>query len=215
MKHFLRILFCAVIFCIATNAAGAAPLGKATSPFDNMRPDKTETAWGRLAADALQSAARTDIAFVNAGVLKRGVLKAGPIEATDLAALLAFGDDDVVTMQISGAQLRAALERAVQAFPTGSPAMLHCAGFEANFNSQAPINRRITLVRVGGREVKDADSFSVAMPVSLAEGGAGYYTIWNGRDARKTGVSLRAAIASLVKNQVNITPDSTPRLASQ
>jgi len=208
----LTLLF-ATIGCAPS--VSAAPLGKAAAAFDNARPDKGETAWGRFVADALKNSANSDLAMVNAGVLRKGILKAGAVESEDLRALLSFADDEIVTMKISGAQLRAALERAAQAFPTGSPAFLHLAGLTANFNAQAPINRRITLVRVGGREVKDADTFSVAMPVSLADGGAGYYTIWNKGDARKSGVSLADALAASVRAQKTIAPDATPRFAAQ
>jgi 2',3'-cyclic-nucleotide 2'-phosphodiesterase (5'-nucleotidase family) len=215
-EYMNRRLFLALFFLAATlNTAFAAPAGKAMGPFDNTRPDKTETVWGRLVADSLRATAKTDMAIVHAGVLQRGTLAAGPVEAAQVNALFAFPEDDVVTMKISGAQLRAALERAVQAYPTGSAAMLHLSGLEANFNAQAPINRRITLVRVAGKEVKDGDTFTVALPVSLAEGGAGYYTIWNNRNTTKTGVSLGAAVVNYIKAQTTVTPDREPRFALQ
>jgi hypothetical protein len=77
----------------------------------------------------LKSSARADLALVNAGALNRGTLAEGDINADAIATLLAFPDDEVVTLTITGAQLRAALERAVQAYPTGSSAWLHGAGF--------------------------------------------------------------------------------------
>lgn len=213
MKRF-GLLFLTLMVTTFVSAAFGAPAGKAAADFDNARPDKAETAWGRFVADTLKSSANSDLALVNAGVLRKGTLKAGAIQNDDLRALLAFPDDEIVTMKISGAQLRAALERAAQAYPTGSPAFLHLSGLTANFNAQAPINRRITLVRVGGREVKDADAFSVAMPISLAEGGAGYYTIWKGQ-TQKSGVSLGDALAKAVRAQGTISPDATARFAAQ
>jgi len=44
---------------------------------------------------------------VNAGALTRGALAEGEIEGDAVNALLAFPDDEVVTMTISGAQLKA------------------------------------------------------------------------------------------------------------
>lgn len=196
-------------------SAFAASLGKASDNFDNQRPDKSETAWGRLVADSLRASAKTDLALVSAGVLRKGTLKAGPVNAPDIAALFSFPDDEIVTMGVTGAQLRAALERAVQAYPTGSPAMLHLSGLTAAFNVQAPINRRLTLIRVGGKEVKDGDLFSVAMPISLASGGAGYYTIWNGRDTKSTGVSVSKATGDFVKSAGTVSPENSPRLMAQ
>ena len=134
---------------------------------------KNETAFGRLVADALRNATNADIALVNAGAFKSGTLKAGDVSAAQINALLAFPNDGVGTVTLSGEQLRAALERAVQAYPTGTTAFLHGSGFSAGFNTQAPTNQRLTMLRVNGREVQNDDSFSVAMPTPLAEGGTG------------------------------------------
>ncbi len=222
---FFRICLLLAV-CVATtlsaaitpNMAQAAPVGRASATFDNARPDRGETAWGRLVADALKSSARADLALVNAGALNRGTLAEGDINPDAIAALLAFPDDEVVTLTITGAQLRAALERAVQAYPTGSSAWLHGAGFTAEFNTQASTNRRITMVRVRGREVQDDDSFSVAMPISLAKGGAGYFTIWNdpgAKNAKRSGTSLSEAVTQHIRGRGTVSPESGARLAPQ
>jgi 2',3'-cyclic-nucleotide 2'-phosphodiesterase (5'-nucleotidase family) len=209
---FLAIL--AVLF--ACGVSPAAAVGRATADFDNLRPDRGETEFGRLAADAARAAAHADIALIYSGSLRRGTLKAGPVGANEVNALLAFGDDDVVTISINGAQLRAALERAAQAYPTGSPAFLHCSGFIAQFNAQAPINRRVSMVRFNGREVENQDTFTCAMPVSLAQGAAGYFTIWKGDAFHRVGagVTLASSIVAYVQERGDIAPDDTPRFAA-
>jgi 2',3'-cyclic-nucleotide 2'-phosphodiesterase (5'-nucleotidase family) len=193
----------------------AAPLAKATAAFDNARPERAETAWGRLVADALREAAKADIALINAGSLNNGTLPAGEVETAQVEALLKFPDDEVVVVNLTGAQLRAALERAVHAYPRPSSAMLHASGFTAAFNAQAPINRRITLVRFNGREVDDKDTFKCAMPVGLAEGTGGYFTIWNEQGATRTGRAVRAAVVNLVRERKEIAPDPAARFAAQ
>jgi 2',3'-cyclic-nucleotide 2'-phosphodiesterase (5'-nucleotidase family) len=215
MKRFAILLFAVLSLGLTSGGADATPLGKASSNFDNARPDKIETAWGRLVADSLRVTAKTDLALVRASVLRKGELRAGAVGTDDVGVLLAFPDDEVVTMRVSGGQLRAALERAVQAYPTGSPAMLHLSGLTATFNAGAPTNHRVTRLSVRGNDVKDADSFSVAMPMSLAEGGAGYYNIWNGRSATRSGFTLSGAVAAYIKDQGTITPDTVGRLAPQ
>jgi 2',3'-cyclic-nucleotide 2'-phosphodiesterase (5'-nucleotidase family) len=194
---------------------GAATLGRASAPFDNARPDRGETAWGRLVADALRSAGKADIALVNAASLRKGTLNAGDVSDDEVNALLAFPGDDVVTISISGAQLRAALERAVQAYPTGSSAFLHGSGFTAQFNTQSPTNERLTLLRIGGREVRDTDSIRAAMPQPLAQGGSGYFTIWNADKATPAGVSVAGAVARYILSRGEVSPDNAPRLAPQ
>lgn len=210
-RIFLSLCF---VFLVA-NFAQAAPLGRASADFDNMRPQKTETAFGRLAADALRAATNADIALVNAGALKPGVLRAGEVTSSQINALLSFPGDDIATITISGAQLRAALERAVQAYPTGSPAFLHGSGFSATFNTQAPTNARLTMLRINGREVANSDSVSVAMPMPLVAGNSGYFTIWPDAKAIPIHVSLADAISELFKTQGSVAPDEAPRLAPQ
>jgi 2',3'-cyclic-nucleotide 2'-phosphodiesterase (5'-nucleotidase family) len=195
--------------------AQAAPVGKASADFDNSRPDKTETEWGRLVADATRAAAQADIALVYSGALRRGTLRAGNIESTSVNALLSFGDDEVVSLSITGAQLRAALERAVQAYPDPSPAFLQCSGLVATFNAQAPTNRRVTMVRIQGREVENRETFTVAMPISLAQGAAGYFTIWRGDAAKAAGTSMSGAVIDYIRERNTITPDDTPRFSPQ
>ena len=193
----------------------AMPVGRATAPIENARPAKTETAWGRLAADAVRDAARADVAWVHAGVLQRGTLAAGAVEDKNIAALLAFPDDEIATLKLNGAQLRAALERAASSHPTASPAMLHVSGIDAAFNADAPAGKRLVSLRTQSGAVRDADVFQVAMPISLAQGGAGYFAIWDGAPSQRARVSLRAAIANRFRAGGDIAPDETPRFRAQ
>lgn len=190
-----------------------ATLGKATADFSNARYDRTETAWGRLVADALRAQAKTDIALVNAGTLERGTLQSGDISRDDISALLSFGDDDVATVQLTGAQLRAALERGVSATPTGSPAWLHLSGMTANYDANAKSGKRIVSLKVGGRDVESGDMFSVAMPVGLAQGGSGYYKVWNNAPVNDLNVTLTQAIANFVHARREISPDNKARVS--
>lgn len=210
-----RIFFSICAVLLLANIASAAPLGRASADFDNTRPQKTETAFGRLAADAIRAATNADIALINAGALKPGVLREGEVTSAKINALLAFSGDEIATITITGAQLRAALERAVQAYPTGSTAFLHGSGFNATFNTQAPTNARLTMLRINGREVTNGDSISVAMPMPLVAGNSGYFTIWPGAKAIESHVSLADAIGELFKAQGSVSPDDSPRLAPQ
>ena len=127
---------------------------------------------------------------------------------------MSFGDDDVATIQVSGAQLREALERGVGAYSTGSPAWLHLSGMTATFDANAKSGARITSLKVGGRDVKDSDSFSVAMPIGLAEGGSGYYKVWNNAAVSDQNVTLTQAIVNYVHARHQISPDNTARISS-
>lgn len=213
MKHFPRLcLLLAMALCLSpARLAWAQPVGRAAAAFPNLKATRQETAWGRLVADALQSAGQADLALINAGALRRGTLSAGSIENADLAALLSFGEDSVVTLSLSGAQIRAALERAASVYPTGSPAFLHGAGFEATFDASAPSGKRVSSIRVAGRPLDDEATYAVAMPVALAEGAAGYFNIWSGAKARKSNQSLIDALAAYIRGKGEVSPQDAPR----
>ncbi len=219
MKRFLAVFAPAMMMmslaAIVAFPAQAAKVGRASQAFANARPDKEETAWGRLAADAIKAAARSDVALLNAGALNKGTLESGAVEDSEVAALLAFPDDDVVTLSLSGAQLRAALEYAVKDAPTASSRWLQSAGLTATYDASRPSGNRITDLRVKGREVGDGDAFSVAMPMGLAQGGAGFYTVWDeakSKTAKSAGVSLSGAVANYFGARDELAPDAKARL---
>lgn len=213
MKTFSRLCLLVAMTLVFTFARRglAQPVGRAAADFPNLKSTRQETAWGRLVADALQNAARADLALINAGALRSGTLSAGSVESSSLAALLSFGEDSVVALSLSGAQIRAALERAASVYPTGSPAFLHGAGFEAFFDAEAPSGKRVSSIRVGGRPLDDSATYLVAMPVALAEGAAGYFNIWNGAKAQKSNRSLLGALGDMIRAKGEISPDNAAR----
>ncbi|BCM90053.1 mannosylglucosyl-3-phosphoglycerate phosphatase [Abditibacteriota bacterium] len=189
----------------------AQSVGRASGDFPNLRANKSETSFGRLVADALLTRSGADCALINAGSLKSGTLGEGPIENSDLEALLSFSDDDVATLSLSGAQLKAALERAASVFPTGSPAFLQVAGVKARFDSKQAPGKRVSAVSVRGKQLDDGATYSVAMPSSLAEGAAGFFNIWNGAQKRSTGASLMQDLTAYISSKGDISPDTQPR----
>jgi 5'-nucleotidase/UDP-sugar diphosphatase len=213
MKRLSRLflLLLAALFFAFARPANAQTVGKATADFPNLKPNRQETPWGRLVADALQSAGKADVAVINAGALRSGTLEAGPVEDEDIASLLSFGEDDVVTLSLSGAQIRAALERAASAYPTGSPAFLHCAGLVAVFDVPAPAGKRITSIKIKGIPLDDQSTYSVAMPVSLSEGAAGYFNIWSGAQAKASNLSLQTAISAYIHDKGEVSPVAEAR----
>lgn len=208
MFQFVLVLIC-VLSAFSALPAQAA-IGRATADFDNHKPNKSETAWGRLTADSLRAAAGSDVAVVNGGALRSGTLKAGEIEQAAIDALLNFGDDDVVTLTITGAQLHEALERAVREYPTADVAFLHGSGLSVSFKGQGG-PPRITSVNVGGREVGAQDTIRVAMPVSLANDA--YFNVWSNAGRQSARVKVKGAIANYIAQRKTVSPDGNPRIA--
>lgn len=203
------------LLVLSASLVWAQTLGKATADFPNLRANKAETPFGRLVADALQNASNSDVAFINAGALRNGTLEAGDITRDDLEPLLSFSEDDVVRLSLAGAQIRAALERAASVYPTGSPAFLHCAGVIAVFDPNAPSGNRIVSAQIRGQKLDDQTTYTVAMPVSLAEGAAGYFNIWSGAQSRPASVTLIGAIENLVKAKGEVSPVNDARFRAK
>lgn len=125
------------------------------------------------AADVLRSAAGADACFLPAGMVRE---VASP---DNLAAILQYPTDELAVVDLKGAQIRAALERSVSLYPSSSTGFLQLSGIEATFSRSAPVDKRIVSVTVGGSRLDDGRTYSVAMPVSLARGGYGYFKIWD------------------------------------
>ncbi|MCW5936923.1 MAG: 5'-nucleotidase C-terminal domain-containing protein [Fimbriimonadaceae bacterium] len=136
-------------------------------------PDREAFGPAQVAADYLRSAARTDIAFLPAGVLKP------EFKSGDLSGMLQFPTDDLCVVQLTGAQLRAAMERSVSLYPSPNPGFLQVSGISVTFKKGAAPNKRVVDLNVAGADVQGDAKYKVAMPGSLARGGLGYFTIWD------------------------------------
>ena len=189
-----------------------AALGRATADFDNARPNKSETAFGRLTADSIKAATGADAAVVNAGALKSGTLRAGDIEQAAIDALLKYGDDDVVTVTVTGAQLREAFERAVREYPTGDDAFLHASGLTVTFNGNGG-PPRVASLKLNGRDVAAGDTIRLAMTASLANDT--YFKVFNGLRSQPANVKVRGALANTISRLRTVSPDNTPRVSAR
>lgn len=157
-------------FLLATGAV-AAPADKETAA----------DLGAQAAADALKTFASADGAFIAAGMLKDGYDK-----TQDLASMLLYPEDQIMLVKLSGAQVREALERSVSLYPQPNTSFLQLSGFEATFNKNASQGHRLTAVTANGAPLSNTASFMVAMPARLAQGGYGYFKIWDKPDIVKT-----------------------------
>ena len=120
---------------------------------------------GNLFADAFVEIAGTELAFIHSGSLRKD-LPGGDVRLVDLLDTYPFVDD-VIVKEMNGEQIRRALE---QSF-TLERGLLQVAGLAITYDlTQAEGQRLVTLEREG-HPVADSDSFTVAVPGFVAEGG--------------------------------------------
>lgn len=144
---------------------------------------------GQAIADEIRSAAGTELAWIPAGMLQedgRG----------DLSSYVQFGTDEVAVVRLTGAQVKAALERSVALYPSGNPGFLQVSGLEVSFSASAVPDSRVRTVLVNGIELRADGSYEVAMPANLARGGLGYFMVWERQAIVRTleGVTLEGLL---------------------
>jgi len=95
---------------------------------------------------------------------------------------------------LTGAELLLTLERSVSRAPMPNAGFLQVSGLTLTYNPDAPRDERIVSLMVSGRPVQAGERYEVAMPLSLAKGGSGYFLIFGEDDIVRTGEDRMAAL---------------------
>jgi 2',3'-cyclic-nucleotide 2'-phosphodiesterase (5'-nucleotidase family) len=161
---------------------------------------------GNLLADAFRRAAGAQASIINNGSIRRG-LPGGPVNYGVLYEMQPF-QNAMYRVEVSGAQLRAALENAVS---TGRPTA-HISGMTVAYDSTAPEGSRIRSVRMeGGRELGDADRVTLGLSEFMAEGGDRYTSLAGGRRTATGLVDLNVLIDYLLSLPQPVQPAAVGR----
>ncbi|HEX5869831.1 MAG TPA: 5'-nucleotidase C-terminal domain-containing protein, partial [Longimicrobium sp.] len=151
-----------------------------------------EHALGNLIADALRVQTGAQASLVNNGSVRRA-LPAGPVTWGVLYELQPFANA-LVRVEVTGAQLKAALENAV----SGDRPDAHLSGLTVRYDPAAPTGARVREIRLDdGRVVDDDDTVTLGLSEFIATGGDRYTTFAQGRMTRTELVDLDAVIAYL------------------
>jgi len=186
-------------------ATGALCAGTTTATLSTDRVESEETTFGDLTTDALADAAGTLVALAPAVSFKPGRIAPGPVTADAVATLLYDPQERWAVLELTGAQLRSSLERSVSFAPTPRTFFLQVSGLTVVYDPGAPRGRRLKSVSVGFADLDDAARYEVAMPESLADGGSGYFTIFDGAVKVRTGSEgLAGTVAGYVDRQGSV-----------
>lgn len=142
-------------------------------------PDKEAFGPGQAIADEIKQAAGTDIAWIPAGMLNEE-------GKGDLSTYIKFGTDEIAVVNLTGKQIKLALERSVSLYPSANPSFLQISGLEVSFSKSANPDERIRTVLVDGNALNLEGKYQVAMPTTLARGGLGFFTIWDKKAIERT-----------------------------
>ena len=135
---------------------------------------------GQSAADVLREAAGADCAFLAAAYVNPSY------DPKNLASLIQFPTEKISVLNLSGVEIKRALERSVSLYPQPNVSFLQVSGFSIEFRGSGPAAGRILGVSCNGSPLDDSKTYSVAMPSGLAMGSLGYFKIWDKSKIAKT-----------------------------
>lgn len=152
-------------------------IGTTDTPLDSRRTvvRGSEAAIGNLVADAMRAAVGADIAITNGGGIRaeRQYEAGRSLTRRDIFSELPFGNGTVL-LELTGAQVRAALENGVSQVRELAGRFPQVSGMAVEIDLKQPPGSRVLSVSVGGQPLDPAKVYKVATNDFLARGGDGY-----------------------------------------
>ena len=159
-------------------------IGRTAVDLDTRRASvrATESNFGSLVAEAMRQGVAAEVGLTNGGGIRGDRTYASGSELTrkDVLTELPFGNT-VVLMELSGADIRAALENGVSRVEGGAGRFPQIAGMRFEYDPAAPAGSRVVEVEVGGAPLDPGRTYTVATNDYMAGGGDGYASLGNGR----------------------------------
>jgi len=174
----------------------SAVIGTATA--DLIRDRSMESNLGDLITDAMREASGAQIAFQNGGAIRADIPK-GPITLENVYTVLPF-DDDLVTMDLTGEQIRELLEKSVL-----SENLLQVSGMRIVYDLSKPSGVKVVAAEVAGKLMDAQKTYKVATNDFLVTAGGAFSVFKQGSDVT-FGSPVRDAVVDHIrkKSQINL-----------
>jgi hypothetical protein len=173
-----------------------------------------ETNLGNLVADMMKWAAGSgvQIALMNsAGIRGNSLYPAGAITRYDVYRWLPF-TNTLVMMDLTGAQIRQALENGVSQVEIAAGRFPQVSGLRFTWDDAQPPGSRVVDVSVGGVPLVDTAVYRLATIDFLAEGGDGYTVLTQGTNFVDTGTYLMDYMVEYLKAFSPVNPTVEGRI---
>ncbi len=154
----------------------------ATSPVEldgereNVRTGETNL--GNLITEAMLDISGADVAFTNGGGI-RSSIDAGEVTKGEVLTVLPFGNT-VTAIEVTGADIKAAIENGISSYPEAEGAFPHIAGMTVTFDKTKEAGNRVVEIKVAGEALDEAKTYKLVTNDFLAAGGDGY-TMFEGK----------------------------------
>ncbi len=162
-----------------------------TATADLTRDSTRESDLGDIVTDAMRDASGAQIAFQNGGGIRADIPK-GPITLEAVFTALPF-DDDLVSMDLTGEQIRELLEKSVL-----SENMLQVSGIQIVYDLSKPAGEKVASIEVAGKPMETRATYRVVTNDFLASGGNQFNVFKKGQNI-SVGPSQRDAVADYIR----------------
>jgi len=179
------------------------PIGKVGVALDSRRGvmRRSENAMGNMMTDAIRESVKADVGISNAGGFRgdRAYEAGMTLTRKDVLAELPFGNV-VCLLELTGADLRMALEEGVSQVEDGAGRFPQISGMTFVFDARRPKMNRIVSVEVGGKPLDPQASYRVAANEFIAAGHDGYASLKKGKSI--IDASAAALMATVVMDYI-------------
>ncbi|MBP1996375.1 5'-nucleotidase C-terminal domain-containing protein [Paenibacillus eucommiae] len=162
----------------------------------------SETNLGNLITDAMLNETGADVAITNGGGI-RASIPAGEITKGDVISVLPFGNY-IQTKQVTGADLKAALEHGVGSYPESLGAFPHVAGIRFKFDANQPAGQRVHTVLIKGQALDLNRTYVLATNDFMAAGGD-EYVMFKSQPIMNDFSSLEEAVIDYIQEKMEMT----------
>lgn len=195
-------------------------IGSTSVDLDSRRATvrSQETGFGNLVADAMREASGADVAITNGGGIRgdRTYDAGTKLTRRDVLSELPFGNKTVV-VELTGEQLRRAVEHGLSAVEDGSGRFPHLSGMRVTADLTKPAGERVTAIEVGGEALDDGETYEVATNDFMARGGDGYDSLAEGRPVvdATTGDLMANDVMAYIRERGEVSPGVEGRVETE
>lgn len=170
-----------------------------------------ESTLGNLITDAMLEASGADVALTNGGGIRASIAK-GDITLGD--AMTAFPFTNFLSnIEVTGADIIAALEHGVDSYPEAAGKFPHVAGMTYTFDPSKPAGERVVKVMIGGEELDEDEKYELVTNDFVAIGGDGY-TMFDGKKIVAEGALLSDVLINYLKEEGEVAPALEGRIVA-
>ena len=177
---------------------------------ENVRTGETNL--GNLLTDAMRAKFDADAAITNGGGI-RASIEAGEVTQGDVITVLPFGNTTIL-MELSGADLKAALEHGVSEYPATEGLFPQVSGIKFTFDGDAEPGNRVQEVWVGGEELDEDKMYTVATNDFMKAGGDGYSMFADAPIVSEAG-GLEEVLMDYMEANEPVAPETEGRIVAE